>query len=132
MNIKPLKKIISDDRTASFQQNAMAEVVNSLSSNPFLVGNFLSEMKDPSPNVPEKQKKMVPIKLGTTPLKIPHGLGTKPMGYLVVNQNANATIFRIDPPLPMDPRERMEAEKDAARFITLQASAEVTVKLWVF
>jgi hypothetical protein len=57
------------------------------------------------------------VSLTTTPKKVEHKLSTSPLGCIVVSQDANAVIF--------------QTAKDE-NFITLQASAAVTVNIWVF
>jgi hypothetical protein len=58
------------------------------------------------------------IELTTTERKIPHNLGRKPKGYLIVDTNAAATVHR-------------SSESDD-RYLPLTSSATVTVKIWVF
>ena len=59
------------------------------------------------------------IDLTTTAKRIEHKLGRAPLGYIIVRQNANSTVF-----------EQSETRKDI--FLNLQASAAVTVSLWIF
>lgn len=57
------------------------------------------------------------LNLTTTATQFPHGLGVTPQGFLVFDKNANADIWRT-------------AWDD--KTITLDASASVTAKIWVF
>ena len=71
---------------------------------------------------------LVPITLSTTPKDVAHGLGREYRGWIVVDKNANADVW-VDPPTgtPL-----VDPNPDRALFIRLDASAAVTVKLWVF
>lgn len=57
------------------------------------------------------------IAVGTTPTAVSHKLGYKPRGWFVVDADVAASLYR--------------ASSDAS-FLTLVASAPVTVSLWVF
>lgn len=59
------------------------------------------------------------IDLTTSALKIPHKLGRKPLGYIVVRRDAASTVY-----------EQAEDREDL--FLTLVATAAVRVSLWVF
>lgn len=119
-----------DPQTHSFQ-GEVSGVLNSLQKNPFLAGTLITEMKDTDPNSPTYEK-MIPIKLGTNNVQLPHGLPQEPDGFLVIFQDAPASVFQVIPPPPQDEQERKNQKRDALSFITLNASDEVTVKVWVF
>jgi hypothetical protein len=51
---------------------------------------------------------------------IDHGLGRKLLGWIPVRQDANATVWESD------------SESLGARVLKLNASANVTIDLWVF
>lgn len=53
----------------------------------------------------------------TSPAQIAHGLGRVPLGYFVVSKDAPSDIFDL--------------ARDS-KTITLQATADVTVSLWIF
>ena len=57
------------------------------------------------------------VSLSTTATQLEHKLGLTPLGYIIVSQSASASIFTT--------------AKDQ-NFLTLQASASVTVNIWVF
>lgn len=59
------------------------------------------------------------VALNTTPTKVEHKLRRAPLGYIIVRQNANSVVYESSKDLPTS-------------FITLTASAAVTVDLWVF
>lgn len=59
------------------------------------------------------------IVLSTTAAQIQHKLDRNYRGWIVVKQNANATIYSTSSTL-------------SQQFLTLTASAAVTVTLWVF
>lgn len=71
---------------------------------------------------------LVEIVLTTTPKNVAHGLGRKYRGWFIVDKNANADVW-VDPPtgVPL-----VDPNPDRALFVRLDASATVTVKLWVF
>ena len=55
--------------------------------------------------------------INTTDTVINHGLGITPNGWLILDKQANSTVWRV-------------SWND--KQITLRASAQVTIKLWVF
>ena len=57
------------------------------------------------------------VDLSTSSLKVPHKLGRKPTGYLITKRSANAIVY---------------GDTLSDRFLTLTASATVTVDIWVF
>lgn len=57
------------------------------------------------------------VQLTTAGLRLAHGLKRRPRGFLIVDADANATVWRT--------------EWDAS-FLHLDASATVTVSIWVF
>lgn len=59
------------------------------------------------------------IDLSTTAIRVEHKLGRKPLGYIVVRQNANAVVYEQD-------EERQDL------FLNLRSSATVRVSLWIF
>lgn len=59
------------------------------------------------------------IFVSTNPSRIEHKLGRKPLGYFIVKRDANSVVFDLP-----------EVREDL--FLNLQASANVTVSLWVF
>lgn len=59
------------------------------------------------------------IELSTTPTRVSHKLGRKPLGFIVIRINANATVY-----------ESLEPRQDL--FLNLTATADVTVSLWIF
>lgn len=61
------------------------------------------------------------VNLTTSASDIAHGLGKPVTGYIVIKRNANAVVYD---------NEQTNTKRD--RFLNLQASATVTVSLWVF
>jgi len=61
------------------------------------------------------------VALGTTPIKVMHSLSQTPSGYLVVNQDAGASIFTPD---------RSQYPWDKSQ-IFLQSTAPVTAVIYV-
>lgn len=61
------------------------------------------------------------IKLQTgAPNKVNHSLGRAPQGWIVVRQNANSVIWQVN------------ASELISTTLQLEASANVTIDLWVF
>lgn len=58
------------------------------------------------------------VALSTTDTEVHHGLGRKPRGWVVVDQDADARVWR--------------SVASTSSTLTLQASASVTINLWVF
>lgn len=54
----------------------------------------------------------------TTPLAIYHSLGQAPQGWIVVDNSANAVLWRTQPL--------------NAKTITLEASAATTISIWIY
>ena len=57
------------------------------------------------------------VNITTTDTLVAHGLGRTPIGWIVVDQDADARIWRV---------------KIDAQYLCLIASANVSVSLWVF
>ena len=68
---------------------------------PFLDGNAVKELD-----------------LSTTELRIAHGLGRKPQGFLVLTRDAAQVIY--------------ESSESDSTFINLKAGGAVTADVWVF
>lgn len=60
------------------------------------------------------------VSLTTAVELVQHGLGRKPLGYLVLSQNASASIYEADKQLRTNST------------FSIQASATVTADIWVF
>ena len=56
--------------------------------------------------------------LANTPQQINHGLGRNQVGFFLTDQNAAASVYRVEP--------------FNAQSITLEASANVTINLWCY
>lgn len=128
MQIPPFKTINFKDYEVNRFQASVAEIFNSIRANQFLVGNFIDSIKDENPSSATFGKS-VPIILGTTKTKVPHGLKRNPIGYFILFQNQPAMIYRPD---PVTDQEKKDEERENAIYLPLKASAAVTVKLWVF
>lgn len=57
------------------------------------------------------------IELTTTPLAVSHGLGRRPLGWIIVDQNADARVWSI------------ARDKNV---IILQASSPCTISVWAY
>jgi len=100
--IKDFKKVSGVEDDVAKLQERLQEFFVPLVSNPMLDGNLLQN-----------------VALTTSEKKVEHGLGRAPIGWIVVKQSANAVIWQPNSDL-------------SGVFLNLQASAAVTVSLWVF
>lgn len=99
--IQKFRKINTMDRDLSLIQDNVSNTFNPITRIPILDGQLLTA-----------------IELGTASQRIEHTLGRKPLGYIVVMLNQDATVFGT--------------ESDS-RLITLSASANnTTCNLWIF
>ena len=61
---------------------------------------------------------LIAVGVTTSPQKVEHKLGVKPSGYIVLGQNAPGSIY--------------SPEESTDKFITFQASANLSANIWVF
>lgn len=95
------KRVQTDDQLSNRTQDAITEAFRLLQSqNPVLESQTLQ------------------VSLSATPLQIAHRLGRVPVGYLVVDRDADRNVWTST------------AATD--RFLTLVSSGSVTVKLFIF
>ena len=95
------KRVQTDDQLSNRTQDATSEAFRLLQSqNPVLESQTLQ------------------VSLSATPLQIAHRLGRVPVGYLVVDRDADRNVWTS------------AAATD--RFLTLVSSGSVTVKLFIF
>lgn len=118
MAIKDLKKIVSSDRELSKFQDNIDQFSRQLNAT-ITDGVLLKEMSDIS-------GKKVPIVLGPTTTKIPHGLTRAYQGWQIVDMTSDARVWRDDA------LDYTKEENSKSKFLALKASATVTVQLWVF
>jgi hypothetical protein len=83
-------------------QDVVENVLGGISASPIISGQLVAD-----------------VYLDTAAKRVEHKLGRKPLGYIVVRQDASETIY-----------EQTEVRKDL--FLNLAASGPVTVSLWVF
>lgn len=102
MFLQSLKRLFFDDNVMARFQDNITDYTEQFSQIKFLKGNLIED-----------------VTIATSATNIEHKLGVKPMGYLIVKQNANATIYNI------------ESSTDD-KFLSLQASASVKISIWVF
>ncbi|MFO0253035.1 MAG: hypothetical protein ACK52V_02860, partial [Betaproteobacteria bacterium] len=67
---------------------------------------------------PVLKSQTLQVSLSATPLQIAHRLGRVPVGYLVVDRDADRNVWT--------------ASAATDRFLTLVSSGSVTVKLFIF
>jgi hypothetical protein len=82
------------------------------------IGGVFDKLRERLNDVPFLHGQLLSVTVGTSPTEIGHTLGRVWQGYLVLSQNANAVIWAPSAP--------------SATSLTLQSSAAVAVKLWVF
>ena len=99
--IKPFRKINTNDLGLMQLQTNVYESLSPLSRLPLLNGTLLEA-----------------VSLSTSDTQVEHKLGRKPLGWLLVDIDADATVFRT--------------AAFNEQFITLQSSAAVTCNIWVF
>jgi hypothetical protein len=96
--------IQSSDQAANLQQSYTSTAISNLGSSPIVDGSIL-----PS----------IALKSGSN--SVSHKLGRKLNGWLIVRQRAAATVY-----------DNQDNNQTPAQTLTLQASADVTVDLYVF
>lgn len=99
MELKPYKKLTGLEynlsKTVQFTEEFNKQFIN----NPFLVGNVFTATITPST------------------VTINHGLGSVPLGWIVLDQDADANIWKTS---------------SDDKTITFDSSATVTIKVWIF
>lgn len=101
--IKPFKQVagVPSEEIVDLQKR-LQEFFVPIIANPMLDGSLLTG-----------------VKVDTSPTKIEHKLRREILGWIVVRNNTNCTVW--------EPSRQL-----TAAFLTLQASAATTVDLWVF
>jgi len=99
MELKPYKKLTGLEynlsKTVQFTEEFNKQFIN----NPFLVGNVFTATITPSTAT------------------INHGLGSVPLGWIVLDQDAGANIWKTS---------------SDDKTITFDSSATVNIKVWIF
>lgn len=131
MKIPSLKTIHHTNYETNHLQDSTSNLFKALQKNPLLKGSLLSEMLDTDSSSPTYNK-MIPIRLGLGDVRIPHNLPQRAEGYLVVFQDRPASIYQIVPTQSQSTKEEQARMREESKFITLNASEEVIVKIWVF
>lgn len=99
MKLKALKTIQDLEFLLAKLQSNIVDFLNQLTSNPFLVGTIID------------------IDILTTDTTLNHGLGVEPTGWIILDKNANANIWKVS--------------QDKNQII-LKSSLNATCKVWVF
>lgn len=101
--IKALKKISTDNQEMTKFQDYVEQALSGVLNSKIVDGVQLNGIE---------------LTAGQfTPVE--HKLGRKPLGYVIVGRNANATVWDTESPLP-------------SKTLMLRPSANVTVSLWVY
>ncbi len=99
MELKPYKKLTGLEynlsKTVQFTEEFNKQFIN----NPFLVGNVFNAT------------------ITSATATINHGLGANPIGWLILDQDADANVWKVS-----------SDEKS----IILDSSATVNIKIWIF
>ncbi len=107
------KKQISSDFNIEKTNTSIKEVLSQLKNNIMLNGRIVNETSN---GVTTDL-----ISLSATAKAIDHKLGRKIAGYLILSQDANAVIWQVS-----------NSSEDLTKTLTLQASGNVSAKIWVF
>lgn len=83
-------------------QDTIENVFNGITNSPILSGQLVES-----------------VDLDTTAIRVEHKLGRAALGYIIVRQNADATVY-----------EETDTRPDL--FLKLKSSSPVKVSLWVF
>lgn len=114
-----VKRIQTGDEELNRVQDSFLPPINALIKIPTLDGRIIDTVTD-------SNGIETALILTTSFQNIPHKLGRVFRGYQIIDQDADARIWRdpASPPLP--------SNVGATKFVRLRASATVTVRLWVF
>ena len=112
MALKDFKLIQSGDEDIQKVQSNLRSFFNQFNG-VILSGNLLEKIGTPG--------NLVDIVIQTTTTLVPHGLGRSFSGWHLVDIQGDARVWRDT-----------SSTADNERFLPLRASAQVTVKLWVF
>jgi hypothetical protein len=99
MELKPYKKLTGLPYDLSKTVQYVEEFTNQFIRNPFLIGNIFS------------------VTVQASTVTINHGLGAVPLGWLILDKDANADIWRVS-----------WDEKT----IVLDSNITVNIKIWIF
>ncbi len=115
----PVKRIQTSSEMLNRVQDSLIPPINLILGHPLLDGRLIET--ELGLNGHE-----VPLVLTTTPKDVAHKLGRAYRGWFIIDRNADARIW-VDPAVAgVDPNV------DPTKFLRLDASATVTVRLWVF
>lgn len=117
----PVKRVQTSDEDLNRVQDSILPTVNALRACPILDGRLVETETDSNGHEIE-------IVLTTTPKNVAHKLGRAYRGWWVTDRNADARVW-VDPPTGTP---SVDPNPDHAKFVRLDASATVTVRLWVF
>lgn len=101
--IPAFRAIRSSVKDITRLQDALSKVFNAIQKKQILDGRLISDIEIATGTVKEVQ----------------HGLQRQPRGWIIVKKNAEATVWETSATLPV-------------RTINLNASADVTISLWIF
>ena len=100
MKPQAFKKMNIETKINKLQENISLKF-DQFDAMPFAKGNYLES-----------------VAISTSDTSVNHGLGVTPIGFIILDKNANATVWR--------------SGTSTDKVLTLRASASVTINLWVF
>ncbi len=113
------RKVNTSSEMLNRVQNAVADAVDPLLRIPILDGRIV----DKETNSIGQE---IDIILSTTPKNVEHKLGRAYQGWFLIDKDANVNVW-VDPPVAgVDPNV------DRTKYLRLDASGSVIVKIWVF
>lgn len=101
--LTPFRKVQVKTDDVKHLQDAVAQVLNQVIKKQIIDGAFITDISIVS----------------GTPYSLSHGLGINPRGWIIVKKNAESDIWQTDSATP-------------TLTMILNASADVTISLWVF
>lgn len=103
-NKRFFRKVISGDRQSTQLQTNIEQAVSQVIKNPLIDGRLINS-----------------IQVSTTGTRIEHKLGRAPAGYLVIYKNSAAIVH-----------DNLDTETKPEFFITLTASVDTLLGIWIF
>jgi hypothetical protein len=97
---------------------AQLPLIRTADALPVLMPKWKSQLDPVIANLLLNGQQINDVDLSTSDTVIPHNLGQVPQGWLLADQNTNATVFRTQPMTNSS--------------ITLQATSACTVNLWIY
>lgn len=101
--LTPFRKVQVKTDDVKHLQDAIAQILNQVLKKQIIDGAMILD---------------IPLEVGV-PYELSHGLGVNPRGWIIIKKNAEADIWQT-------------ASDTPSATMVLNASADVTISLWVF